>query len=206
MIGIKTLYHYATPVLLGVLMFASNFLNTQIFNFAEHNFTVWFVLSLLCFACGWYINKTFGWHFGGKVVFATIVSATIISILLISFFRDYFAANQLLTENLILYSLRNITLGAMAFFGMSVAEVLIMQKHYAVTNEKIKLYDEMLKDAKKEAELEIREAKINAKKIIYDAQAEAKNITLKRERIESELKEFIQAEKELIKKYEEAGK
>jgi hypothetical protein len=206
MIGIKTLYHYATPVLLGVLMFASNFLNTQIFNFAEHNFTVWFVLSLLCFACGWYINKTFGWHFGGKVVFATIVSATIISIILISFFRDYFAANQLLTENLILYSLRNITLGAMAFFGMAVAEVLTMQKHYAVTNEKIKLYDEMLRDAKKEAELEVREAKINAKKIINDAEAEAKNITLKRERIESELKEFIQAEKELIKKYEEAGK
>jgi hypothetical protein len=202
----KTLYNYLTPVLLGVLMFASNFLNTQIFNFAEHNFTVWFVLSLLCFACGWYINKTFGWHFGGKVVFATIVSATIISIILISFFRDYFAANQLLTENLILYSLRNITLGAMAFFGMSVAEVLIMQKHYAVTNEKMKLYDEMLRDAKKEAELEIREAKINAKKIINDAEAEAKNISLKRERIESELKEFIQAEKELIKKYEEAGK
>jgi hypothetical protein len=43
-------------------------------------------------------------------------------------------------------------------------------------------------------------------KIINDAEAEAKNITLKKERIESELKEFIQAEKELIKKYEDAGK
>jgi signal transduction histidine kinase len=202
----KTLYNYLTPVLLGVLMFASNFLNTQIFNFAEHNFAVWFVLSVLCFACGWYINKTFGWHFGGKVVFATIVSATAISIILISFFRDYFAANQLLTENLILYSLRNVTLGAMAFFGMALVEVLSMQKHYAVTNEKMKLYDEMLKDAKREAELEIREARINTKKIINDAEAEAKNITLKKERIESELKEFIQAEKELIKKYEDAGK
>jgi uncharacterized membrane protein YraQ (UPF0718 family) len=181
-------------------------LNTQIFNFAEHNFAVWFVLSILCFACGWYINKTFGWHFGGKVVFATIISATVISIIMISFFKDYFSANQLLTENLILYSLRNITLGAMAFFGMALVEVLSMQKHYAVTNEKMKLYDEMMKDAKKEAELEIREAKINAKKIINDAEAEAKNITLKKERIETELKEFIQAEKELIKKYEDAGK
>ena len=202
----KTLYNYLTPVLLGVLMFASNFLNTQIFNFAEHNFAVWFVLSVLCFACGWYINKTFGWHFGGKVVFATIVSATVISIILISLFRDYFAANQLLTENLILYSLRNITLGAMAFFGMALVEVLFMQKQYAVTDEKMKMYDEMMKDAKKEAELEIREARINAKKIINDAEAEAKNITLKKERIESELKEFIQTEKELIKKYEDAGK
>jgi hypothetical protein len=125
---------------------------------------------------------------------------------LISFFREYFAANQLLTENLILYSLRNITLGSMAFFGMAIVEVLLMQKNHAVTNEKMKLYDEMMKDAKKEADLEIREAKLAARKIIFDAESAAKNITLKKERIEGELKEFIQAEKELIKKYEDAGK
>jgi hypothetical protein len=202
----KTVYNYATPVLLGVLMFASNFLNTQIFNFAEYNFTVWFVLSVLCFVCGWYINKTFGWHYGGKVVFATIISATFVSIILISFFREYFAANQLLTENLILYSLRNITLGSMAFFGMAIVEVLSMQKNHAVTNEKMKLYDEMMRDAKKEADLEIREAKLTARKIVFDAESAAKNITLKKERIEEEIKEFIQAEKELIKKYEDAGK
>jgi hypothetical protein len=202
----KSILNYATPVLLGVLMFASNFLNTQIFNFSENNFAVWFVLSVLCFACGWFINKTFGWHLGGKVVFATIVSSTILSIIMITFFRDYFSANQLLTENLILYSLRNVTLGSMAFFGMSIVEVLRMQKDHAVTSEKIKVYDEMKRDANKEAELEIREAKINAKKIIFDAEAAAKNIILKKERIESELKEFIQAEKELIKKYEDAGK
>ena len=46
--------------------------------------------------------------------------------------------------------------------------------------------------------------KSKAEKIVNDAQAAAKNITLKKERIESELKEFIQAEKELIKRYEES--
>ncbi len=198
----KTLLNYFTPALLGVLMFASNFLNTNIFKFDENNFSVWFVLSVLCFACGWYINKTLGWRYGGKIVFAMIVSVTIISVLMISFFREYFAANELLTENLILYSLRDITLGSMAFFGMSVVEILTLQKDIFVAKEKLKAYEQVSVDSKKEAELEIREAKLKAQKILADAELTAKNTILKKERIEKELKEFIQAEKELIKKYE----
>ena len=55
---------------------------------------------------------------------------------------------------------------------------------------------------KKEAELELKDAKIKAQKILNDAEAEAKEITLKKERIEKDLKEFIRTEKEFIKKYE----
>ncbi len=199
---VRKLHHYLVPVLLGVLMFASNFLNTNLFRFGENSFAVWFVLSLLCFACGWFINKTLGWHFGGKAVFATIIAATIISVLMISYFRDYFAATELLTENLILYSLRNITLGAMGFFGMAVVEIFTFQKELLVMKEKLKVYENFSPDMKRESELEIKEAKLNAQKIINDAELNAKNTFLKKERIEKELKEFIQAEKELIKKYE----
>ncbi len=199
----KKIIYYLTPGLLGVLMFASNFLNTNLFNFSGNYFAVWFVLSVLCFACGWFINKTLGWRYGGKVVFSMIIAVTIISVLMISFFRDYFAANDLLTENLILYSLRDITLGAMAFFGMSVVEILTLQRDFLVLKEKFKVYEELNLDAKKEAALELKDAKIQAQKIINDAELNAKNTFLKKERIEKELKEFIQAEKELIKKYEE---
>ena len=194
---------YVVPALLIILMFSSNFLNTELFNFGENNFAVWFVLSVLCFACGWYINKTLGWHWGGKVVFAEIIAVTFLSVFIISFFRDYFSATNLLTENLILYSLRSIMLGAMAFFGMSVVEILSKQKEFAVLQEKVKNYDDLLKDVKKESELEIREAKLNALKILNDADLQSRNIILKKERIEKELKEFIRAERELIKKYEE---
>ena len=194
---------YVVPALLIILMFSSNFLNTELFNFGENNFAVWFVLSVLCFACGWYINKTLGWHWGGKVVFAEIIAATFLSVFIISFFRDYFSATNLLTENLILYSFRSIMLGAMAFFGMSVVEILSKQKEFAVLQEKVKNYDDLLKDVKKESELEIREAKLNALKILNDADLQSRNIILKKERIEKELKEFIRAERELIKKYEE---
>lgn len=193
---------YVVPALLTVLLFSSNFLNKKLFGFDDQNFAVWFVLSVLCFACGWYINQSLGWHLGGRVIFAIIVSSTFISILLITFFWEYFSATQLITENLLLYSLRNIMLGAMAFFGMSVAEVLMLQKNLIVYQEKEKIIEETGKDLKKEAELELREAKIKAQKTLNDAELEAKDITLKKDRIEKELKEFIRTEKEFIKKYE----
>ncbi len=198
----ELLIKYVVPALLAVLMFSSNFLNKKLFGFDDQNFAVWFVLSVLCFICGWYINQSLGWHFGGRVVFSIIVAATFISILLITFFWEYFSATQLITENLLLYSLRNIMLGAMSYFGMAVAEVLMLQKELIVFQEKQKIIDVKGKDLKKEAELELREAKIKAQKMVNDAESEAKEIMMKKERMERDLKEFIRTEKEFIKKYE----
>lgn len=198
----ELLIKYVVPALLAVLMFSSNFLNKKLFGFDDQNFAVWFVLSVLCFACGWYINQSLGWHLGGRVVFSIIVAATFISIIMITFFQEYFDANELITENLLLYSLRNIMLGATAFFGMAVAEVLMLQKELLVMQEKQKVFDETGKDFKKEAELELKEAKLKAQKLLNDAETEAKDLTLKKERLERELKDFIRTEKEFIKKYE----
>ncbi len=198
----RKLINYIFPLLLGLLMFVSNFLNTKLFSFSENSFAVWFVLSVLCFALGWYINKSIGWKIGGKIIFSLIIAATFVSILIITFFREYFSANELITENLILYSLRNITLGTMGYFGMAVAEVLTLERNLLVFQEKQRIYDETLLEAKKEAELTIKEAKIEAKRIINEAELSMKDIILKKERIERELKDFIQAEKEFIRKYE----
>jgi hypothetical protein len=199
----KNIFNYATSILLGVLIFASDFLDTDIFNFDEKNFAVWFVLSILCFASGWYINKTLGWHKGGKIVFSVIIAVTIVSIFMITFFSGYFNANEILTENLILYSLRNITLGAMGFFGMSIQEVINNRKDAQMLMEKFELLGRESDTSQKELQLKIKEANINAERIINDAEAKAKNLILKKERIERELKEFIQTERELIKRYEE---
>ncbi len=199
----KNILKYATAILLGVLIFASDFLDTDIFNFDEKNFAVWFVLSILCFASGWYINKTLGWHTGGKIVFSVIIAVTIVSIFMITFFSGYFNANEILTENLILYSLRNVTLGAMGFFGMAIQEVINNRRDTQILIEKVELLERESNISKKEAKLIIKEARLNAEKIINDAEAKSKNLFLKKERIEKELKEFIQTERELIKRYEE---
>ena len=197
--------NYGVPFLLGLLIFASNFLNTSLFNFGDRNFAVWFVLSVLCFACGWYINKSLGWQLGGKVVFAVIVAVTLISIVIIIFFNEYFGTFELLTENLILFSLRNIILGAMGIFGMSIQEVLSRENEALILREKVKILEETSVDSKKESALLLKEANLKAEKIINDAVANSKNTMLLKERIEQELKEFIQTERELLKKYEELG-
>ena len=199
----KFITSYSIPLLLGLLIFASDFLNTSLFNFGDRNFAVWFVLSILCFACGWYINRTLGWQRGGRVVFAVIVAVTILSIAIIVFFNEYFGTFELLVENLILFSLRNITLGAMGIFGMAIQEVVSGEKEALVLREKVKVFESTGADSRKEAELLIKEARLTADTIIHQAEANAKNIFLKKERIEQELKEFIQIERELIKKYEE---
>jgi hypothetical protein len=199
----KNILKYATAILLGVLIFASDFLDTDIFNFDEKNFAVWFVLSILCFASGWYINKTLGWHKGGKIVFSVIIAVTIVSIFMITFFSGYFNANEILTENLILYSLRNVTLGAMGFFGMAIQEVINNRRDTQILIEKVELLERESDISRKEAKLIIKEARLNAEKIINDAEAKSKNLFLKKERIEKELKEFIQTERELLKRYEE---
>jgi hypothetical protein len=195
--------NYSAALLLGVLIIASDFLNTSLFNFGEQNFAVWFVLSILCFACGWYINKTIGWHRGGKIVFAVIIAVTLFSMFMVTFFGSYFAANELLTENLILYSLRNIVLGAMGFFGMSVQEVINNRKDSAMLKKQVDLYEREAEVSRKESELIINEAKLNAEKIVNEAESKANRIILKKEILEKELKEIIQTEKELIKRYED---
>ena len=194
--------NFTAILLLGVLIYASNFLNTDLFNFGEKNFAVWFVLSILCFANGWYINRMFGWNRGGKIVFAVIISVTVVSIFMVTFFADYFGANEILTENLILYSLRNITLGTMGIFGMAVHEVIKNRKDNEMLISKIELLEKESDVSKKEAKLIIKEANVEAKKIINDAEAKAKNTMLAKETIEKELKEFLQSERELIKRYE----
>jgi hypothetical protein len=199
----RVLVNYGAAVLLAAFLFISNFLNTNLFDFGQLNFAVWFVLSIFSFSCGWFINRVLGWQHGGKIVFAIIIAVTIVSLFIIIFFNEYFAAAELLTENIILYSLRNIMLGAMGFFGMALQEVLGSERESVILKEKIKVYEQTMLDAKREAELTLKEAKVKAQKLVNDAELHAKNTILKKERIESELKEFIHTERELIKKYEE---
>lgn len=199
----KKLANYGAVFLIGILIFISDFLDTNLFVFGENHFAVWFVISIMCFACGWFINRTLGWQYGGKVVFAVTIGVTILSIFMITFFSEYFASKELLFENIILYSLRNITLGAMGFFGMAIQQVLGEEREVVLLREKLKIYEEIKLDRNKEAELELKDAKLKAREILLNAEVQSKNIMLKKDRIEKELKEFIQAEKELIKKYEE---
>lgn len=200
-------YNYLLPGLMALLMFASNFLNTNLFGKDVQSFTVWFLISLFVFVCGWLILKNFNWVLGGKIVFTVSVGMVIISLILVVLFRDYFDVNNPIVENLILYSLRNIILGAMGMFGLTVAEVIRIQhdqKNLEKAFETKK--SEFATENEKMIELLVSEAKLKAEKIVFDAEKRAMELKEKSSQIESKLKELILLEKDLIKKYEEEEK
>lgn len=194
--------YYSTAALLAIIIFASDFLSTDVFKAGYQNFSVWFVLSLFAFACGWLINKTLGYNHGGKIIFSVIVASTFISVMLLSFFSEYFGLSDLLVENMILYVLRNIMLGSMAFFGMALSEVIILQKEVGPAKIKEDDSKKVLINAQKEAHLLVEEAKLKADKMIYQVQQGVNDMVERKNQIERRLKEFIAAERELIKKYE----
>ncbi len=176
--NLNKLKYYLSPLLIALLIFLSNFLNTQLFGSEIVNFVVWFILSLFIFATGWFTNNTLGWVRGGKIVFAVIVAMAILSALLISFFNDYFLTENLLFENVILYSLRIIMLGVMAFFGMSISEIFTKQKE--IENLKKIDHEKELLEVKIKSEHIINEANLNAEKIIFEANKKAAEILLKK--------------------------
>ncbi|MCW8848682.1 MAG: hypothetical protein OQJ81_01785 [Melioribacteraceae bacterium] len=192
--------YYLAPLLLGLLIFISNFLNTELFGAEIVNFAVWFILSLFIFAIGWLTNNTLGWVHGGKIVFAVIVALAFISALLVSFFSDYFLTENLLFENIFLYTVRNIFLGSMAFFGMAMCELINNQKE--LENLRNQDSDKLLAEAEKKSELVLKEASLQAEKIIFEANKKASNIIEQKNILERKLQEFINIEKEVIKKYE----
>jgi len=201
MIEKKSIY-YATAVLLAVIIFASNFLSTDIFQSGYQNFSVWFILMLFSLACGWLINKTLGYVHGGKVVFSVIVSTSFLSAVMISIFSDYFGLSDLLVENLILFILRNITLGAMAFFGMVLCELIQLQKDGEAGKHKLEELRRLMNNAQKEAQMIVEDARMKADNMLYEAQRAADEVLDRKNQVEYRLKEFIAVERELIKKYE----
>ncbi len=201
MIQKKPIY-YATAGLLAVIIFASNFLSTDLFKAGYQNFSVWFVLSIFSFVCGWLINKTLGYNHGGKVIFAVIVSSAFISVFLVSFFSTYFGLSDLLVENMILYILRTISLGAMSLFGMVVCELLIMQKEGNAAQVKLEEMKSMMANAQREVKVMVEEARVKSERMLYEAQQGADEIINRKNQVEQRLKEFIATEREIIKKYE----
>lgn len=199
----KRLLNWGIPALLALLIFTSNFLDTDIFHFGENNFAVWFSLSVFSFACGWLINKTHGWEHGGKLIFAVTVSVTVSGIVLVMFFKEYFSANNMVAENIILYSLRNVLLGATGFFGLAVQHIFSLEPELRALREKLQVYEELGNSVKRESDLTLKDAALKAAKIVQDAENTARAILARKEQVERQMKEFLQIEKELLRKYED---
>lgn len=195
---VKKKIYYLAPLIIAILLFSSNFLNTQLFGSETINFVVWFILSLFVFVTGWFLNNILGWVHGGKIVFAVIVATTILSIILVSIFSNYFLTENMLFENIILYSLRNIMLGAISIFGMTVSELITLQREI----EKIKSNNENILVANKKNDKDNLDSFKNlpSDKIFMESQKILNEIQNQKEILEQKLDEFIEFEKNMLNK------
>ncbi|MCF8432673.1 MAG: DivIVA domain-containing protein, partial [Melioribacteraceae bacterium] len=153
------------------------------------------------FACGWLINKTLGYVHGGKIVFAVVIGTIFISLIMISLMKNYFGTDKLLSENLVLYTLRNVIVGAMGFFGMAVSEVILLGEKLNSELERNRNQENIIKNANKEAELIVKEAEIKASEIVLDANKEAIQVFKDKAIVEQQLSDLVATEKELLNKY-----
>jgi cell division septum initiation protein DivIVA len=90
----------------------------------------------------------------------------------------------------------------MALFGMAVSELIILQKEGNTGKQKMEELRRTMLNAQREAQLIIEEARLKAERMLYEAQQSADELLEKKNQIEMRLKEFISAERDLIKKYE----
>lgn len=195
---VKKKIYYLAPLIIAILLFSSNFLNTQLFGSETINFVVWFILSLFVFVTGWFLNNILGWVHGGKIVFAVIVATTILSLILVSILSNYFLTENMLFENIILYSLRNIMLGAIAIFGMTVSELITLQREI----EKIKSNNgnNSFTYIKNDNENLNSLKNLKSDKIFMESQKILDEIQNQKDLLEQKLDEFIEFEKKILNK------
>jgi len=190
---------FVYPISLTFLLLLSNLLSANIFVNSDFTFLVWFVLMLVAFFIGWFINSSFKWLLGIKVVFISIISAILLSFIIIFLFRSSFSINNSLIGNIVLFSIRIFVLGSISIFGISFSENLKNRQQ----NDNLDKPEENIPTNNVEnADLLIREAKLKAEQILFNAEKEINQIKERKMQIEIQLRELIHTEREVIRNYE----
>jgi len=196
--NISKLYFFY-PFSLLVVLSMSVALSGNLFVNTEYTFSIWFILFSISFFLGWIMHGGFQWKSGIKIISITTVIAVLLSLIAVALFRDVFEMNNSLVGNVVLYSLRVTLLGLGSLFGLSIAENMKNQK---LIEESKVVKDVPEYDASQKAEFYIKEAKLKAEKIVFEAEKEAEKMKERKQQVELQLRELIHTEREVIRRYE----
>ena len=101
--------------------------------------------------------------------------------------------------NIVLFSIRIFVLGSISIFGISFSENLKNRQQ----NDNLDKPEENIPTNNVEnADLLIREAKLKAEQILFNAEKEINQIKERKMQIEIQLRELIHTEREVIRNYE----
>lgn len=199
-------YYWLAVFFYAVVIFFSNFGETQIISFYPYGFGFWYVTLFFASCLGFIVSFLFGlkrslWIVG--LVFLLIVFISSIFILIkpaVFFLKDVSIAN---------FVLQVLKIGLASIFGL--LGVLIWQNIFLYrelirSDEKIKLYEKNILDAKREAEILRKEAEIKASEMLFDTKKKVQELERLKRDLEIKLREFLQIELEVLDKHEESLK
>ena len=195
---IKKLY-LLFPLFLAFLLLLSNLLSAKLFQSSNHHFTFWVVFLLFSFGSGWIMNSGYKWENGIKAISVVTFASIIVSLLLVTLMRSSFDLNSSIIDNFVHYSLRVFSIGSFSIFGFSIAEIIKLKR---TTSKNSDIEDPDISPKSNESDLVIKEAKLKAEKIIFEAEKEAQSINERKTQVEIQLRELIQTEREVIRNYE----
>lgn len=190
------------PGALFLLIAFSNGISSGIIETEVAAFPLWMLVSVLAFGMGWvfyrYTSRQMAFQYLKIATAAGTLAGILVTILIITSVKDY----SLFAEKIFASLFRNLYLSLLAFVGYYF--VLYRSRVSPAEHESSEersgtepVY------ARKEAELLIREARIQASAIVQKAEEEAERARMRKQQYESELKQFLHTEKALLEKLEQ---
>ncbi len=190
------------PGALFLLIAFSNGISSGIIETEVAAYPLWMMVSALAFGFGWafyrYTGKQVAYKYLKIATAAGTLAGILVTILIITSVKDY----SLFAEKVFASLFRNMSLSVLAFLGYY---FMMYRNRITITDADTSVIGNGNESVyvRKEAELLMREARIQASAIVQKAEEEAERARIRKVQYESELKQFLHTEKVIIEKLEQ---
>lgn len=199
-------YYWFAVLFYAIVLFLSNFGETQLVSFYPYGFGFWFVILFFTACFGFIISYLFGLKKSLWIIVLTFLSLSFISSLMILIKPGLFSLTEKSLANVVLQVLKIGLSSIFGLLGVLIWQNIFLSKELVRADEKIKFYEKNVLDAKREAEVLKKEAEVKANEMILDAKKKVQELEKLKRDLEIKLREFLQIELSVLDKHEETLK
>ncbi len=199
-------YYWIAVFFYAVIIFFSNFGESEITSVKSLGFGFWFVMLLFAGSMGFILSYLFGLKRSLWIYLIIFISISFISALIILITPTLFT-NSATSFNLLVVQILKI--GLVSVFGLLgglIWQNIFLAKELVRADEKIKFYEKNVLDAKREAEILKKEAEVKANEMIFDAKKKVQELEKLKRDLEIKLREFLHIELSVLNKHEDTLK
>lgn len=199
-------YYWIAVFFYAVIIFFSNFGESEITAIKSLGFGFWFVMLLFAGSMGFILSYLFGLKRSLWIYLIIFLAISFISALIILITPTLFTSSAL-SFNLFVVQILKIGLASVfGLLGGLIWQNIFLAKELVRADEKIKFYEKNVLDAKREAEILKKEAEVKANEMIFDAKKKVQEIEKLKRDLEIKLREFLQIELSVLNKHEDTLK